>query len=293
MMDLEPEVEAEYHRFIKDFDPIARFSAPCLSVEDVLKAHFSIANHFLLEGEGIGGIGPKSKPLLESAVHRQVASFRGQGKWSNLFEYAATLFYGIIKNHPFHDANKRTAFLSALFQLYKGGYCPSVAEKVIEDLTVDVADAKLAKYARYKDLVKSGESDPEVKMIAKFFRDNTRAIDGKRYVVTFRELQKILSRYGYFLEDPEDNRIDVVKYEKKKKVLGFIGREENIRVRLGRIGFPRWTAQVTPADIKTVREMTGLTHRSGVDSGAFFHGLDDMQSLITTYNAPLMRLAYR
>lgn len=293
MMELEAEVAAEYHRFLKDFDPVVRFAAPCLCVDDVLRAHFLIANHFLLEGSGIGGIGPKSKPLLESAAHRQVASFRGQSKWTGLFEVTATLFYGIIKNHPFHDANKRTAFLSALFQLYKGGYCPSVSEKVLEDFTVDVADNNLEKFSRYKDLVKSGDSDPEVKMIAKFFRDNTRRIDGKRYVVTFRELQQILGRFDFYLVDPDDNRIDVVRYEKKKKILGIFGRDDTVRVRLGRIGFPRWTAQVPASDIKSVRELTGLNHRNGVDSGAFFHGLDDMQSLITTYNGPLMRLAYR
>ena len=292
MLELEPAVEGEYHRFLKEFEPVARLSAGCLSVDDVLKAHFLIANHFLIEGQGIGGIGPKSRPLLESAVFRQVSSFRGVSKWSNLFDHTATLFYGIIKNHPFHDANKRTAFLSALFQLYKGGFCPSISEKALEDFTVDVADNSLAKFSRYRELVKSGDPDPEVKMISKFFRDNARRIDGNRYVITFRELQKILNRYGFYLVDPIDNRIDVVRYEQKKRMMGIFGSEE-VRVRVGRIGFPRWTAQVTAADIKNVREITGLSHKNGVDSGAFFHGLDDMQSLITTYNAPLMRLAYR
>lgn len=292
MLDLEPEVEAEYHRYRADFDPIMQFDAPCLTIDDVLKAHFLIANHFLLEGAGIGGIGPKSKPLLESAIYRQVSSFRGQLKWTNIFDVTATLFYGIIKNHAFHDANKRTAFLTALFQLHRAGFCPSVNEKVIEDFTVDVADNKLRRYSRFKELERSKDSDPEVRMISKFLRDNTRRIDGKKYAVTFRELQKILNRYGYHLENPVDNRIDVIRYEKRKKGIIFTKNVEE-KVRLGRIGFPRWTAQVLHQDIKAVRQMTNLTHKDGVDSGAFFHGLDDVQSLITTYNEPLMRLAYR
>lgn len=292
MLDLEPEVEAEYQRFSSQYDSNPHFGPPCLSVDDVLRAHFLIANHFLLEGEGIGGIGPKDKSLLESAVFRQVSSFRGQQKWNNLFDITATLFFGIIKNHAFHDANKRTAFLTALLQLYRGGYCPSTSEKVLEDFTVDVADSKLSKFSRYRDFIKNGTPDPEVRMISKFFRDNTRKLDSKRYVVTFRELQKILNRYDYYLENPDDNRIDVVKYIEKKRFLG-LGKVQQERVRVGRIGFPRWTAQVLPSDIKAVRDMTGLTHKNGVDSGAFYHNLDDMQSLITTYNEPLMRLAYR
>lgn len=83
-----------------------------------------------------------------------------------------------------------------------------------------------------------------------------------------------------------------MKYEKRRRFYGF-GKEEDIRVRIGRIGFPRWTAQVSAATIKTARELTGLTANHGVDSGAFFHGLDPMQSLITTYNEPLLRLADR
>lgn len=198
MLPLEPEVQAEFDRVSADYDPVIKFGAPCLSVDDVLKAHYMIANHFLLEGTGIGGVGPKNKSLLESAVYRQVSSFRGQAKWTNLFDITATLFFGIIKNHAFYDANKRTAFLSALFQLYKNGFCPSVPEKQLEDFTVEVADNKLYRYARYKDLVKSKSPDPEVQFISKYLRDNTRRLDHQRYIITYRELKNILGRYGFF-----------------------------------------------------------------------------------------------
>lgn len=293
MLELEPEVQAEYERVAEDFHPIAQFGPPCLSVDDVLRAHYLIANHFLLEGAGIGGIGPKDNGLLESAVYRQISSFRGQEKWKNLFDITATLFFGIIKNHAFHDANKRTAFLTALFQLYQNNFCLAVSEKVLEDFTVDVADNNLKKFARYRDLLKAKADDPEVIMISRFLRDNTRRIDNRKYIVTYRELAKILGRYGFHLEAPDNNHIDVVRYERKKKILGIFGDGSDVRIRVGKIGFPRWTAQVSAGDIKSVRRMTSLTHEDGVDSGAFFHGLDDMQSLITTYNAPLMRLAYR
>ena len=264
----------------------------CLSVGDVLRAHYLVANHFYIEGTGIGGIGPKSRELLESAVFRQVTAFGGVTKWDRLFDVTATLFYGIIRNHAFYDANKRTAFLSALHQLYIGGFCPSVDEKKFEDFTVDIADHALSKYARYKDLVKSRDPDPEVRFISKWLKDNTRRIDNKRYAITYRELEVILRRYDYFLENPENNYIDIVRYEKKRRIFGLIGAAEQ-RIRVGRIGFPRWTCQVLPQTIKLTRQLTNLSAKDGVDSGAFFHGLDPIQSLITTYNEPLLRLANR
>jgi len=292
MLDLEPEVEAEFVRFTKEYREPTQFNSPCLSVHDVLNAHFQIANHFYLEGAGIGGIGPKDMNMLESTVCRQVSGYGEVIKWDHLFDISATLFYGIVKNHCFHDANKRTAFLTILYQLYRANYCPKVSEKEIEDFTVDVAEDKLKKYSRYRDLVKSGEEDPEVRFISFWFRQRVRTVDKKKYTITYRELQRILNRYGFYLENPDGNFIDVVTYRDEKTFFGF-GKPKRIRSRVAKVGFPRWTAQVFPETIKVVREACQLRHKDGVDSGAFFHGLDPIQSLITTYNAPLMRLADR
>jgi death-on-curing family protein len=292
LLGLEADVEADYHRVLAEFEPVEGLGVPCLSVGDVLRAHYLVANHFYLEGEGIGGLGPRSRELLESAVYRQVASFGGLVKWDRLFDVTATLFFGVIRNHAFYDANKRTAFLSALYQLYQAGFCPSVSEKEFEDLTVDVADRKLHKYSRYRDLVRSGLPDPEVRFISKWLKDNTRRIDHRRYAITYRELEVILRRYGFYMESPDNNYIDIIRYETKRRAFGILSPREE-RVRVGRIGFPRWTCQVLPQTIKLVRKMTGLSAKDGFDSGAFFHGLDPMQSLITSYNEPLLRLAYR
>lgn len=129
LLGLEADVESDYHRVLAEFEPIEELGMHCLSVADVLRAHYLVANHFYLQGEGIGGLGPRSRELLESAVYRQVAAFGDVIKWDRLFDVTATLFFGVIKNHAFHDANKRTAFLSILYQLYQAGYCPAVDKK--------------------------------------------------------------------------------------------------------------------------------------------------------------------
>jgi hypothetical protein len=78
MLDLDPSIEEEYQRSLARASEMKWHPrAGCLDAFDVLRAHFLIANHFYLEGEGIGGIGPRDFGLLESAVHRQIASFGG------------------------------------------------------------------------------------------------------------------------------------------------------------------------------------------------------------------------
>ena len=295
MLGFEPEVDAEYNRVLGGLAPEHVVGdSKCLSVKDVVRAHFLIVDRFLLEGEGIGGVGPRDTDLLCSAVSRQHVSFGGQSKWTSHFDVCATLFFGLIKNHPFHDANKRTALLCLLFQLYLFNWCPSIGEKEIEDFTVDVAENNLAKYSRFRLLQTEGP-DPEVKFISWYLKNNTRKLDNVPRAITYRELQVILGRYSYYLEAPKNNYIDIVKYETRttKKFLGLFPKSEKMRIRVGQVGFPRWTSPVSKGSLKIVRETTGLTSKDGVDSGAFFAGLDPMQSLITSYHAPLMRLAFR
>jgi death-on-curing protein len=290
---LTPEIQKEYERAIERFPSLDVSVGPrCLTVHEVLRAHYLIANHFYLVGEGLGGIGPKDVGLLESAVFRQTAQFAGVVKWDSLFDVCATLFFGLIKNHPFYDANKRTAFLAALFQLYQAGMCPATPEKVFEDLTVEVAEGALGKYARFRDLKDSGEVDPEIKFVAWFLRKNSRQIDNASYSVTYNELDTLLNRFNFGLADPKGNHIQIVRYEDRREFFG-LGKKVRIATRIGQVGFPRWTTQVSKNDVRHVREVTRLTAKDGVDSAAFFKGLDPMKSLIASYNEPLLRLAQR
>ena len=84
MNDLEPAILEQYRRVYESYNEVTQFPRPCLSVGDVLRAHFMIANHFYLEGEGIGGIGPKDINALESTVCRQISGYGGRSKWNGL-----------------------------------------------------------------------------------------------------------------------------------------------------------------------------------------------------------------
>ncbi len=291
MLELEGPIKEEYDRFLKQIEESKHQPrSGGLSAVDVLRAHFLIANHFYLEGGELGGIGPKSIDMLLSALDRQNVSLGKDYKWNGVFDICATIFYGLIKNHPFHDANKRTAFLSALYMLYVHGWCPSVSEKDFEDFTVEVAEGTLNKYSRYKDLVRRGDLDADVKFISHYLRKNTRKLDKSYRTVTFRELSVILERYGFRFGSANGNYIDILGEREKTK---FFGRKYKETYRVCTVGFPRWTAEVSKAAMKTIRESTGLSAKDGVDTASFFDGVDDMQSLMTTYNRPLMSLANR
>ena len=270
-----------------------------LSVHEVMRAHFLIADYFIREGDddgqGLGGIGPKSIDLLVSAVSRQSVSFCGIEKWNTIHEKAATLLFGLVMNHPFHDANKRTGYLSVIHFYYKNGYIMEATEKELEDLTVKIADRGLSKYPRFRDLTKYSD-DPEVEYIAHWLKTKTRRSDTKQYLITYRELNKIIGRYGAWMDNPRGNHIDVmrkvrIKYKSRYFWKPAVEKEEVRRV--CSFGFPGWSRQVGKGRLSYIRKELGLTVDNGIDSNAFFNGVDDMQVLIQIYEGALRRLAYR
>lgn len=267
-----------------------------LSASDDLRAHFAVVDYFLRkgEGDGVGGFGPKSTDLLISALSRQFVGFGDLDKWQSVPEKAATLLFGLVQNHPFHDANKRTAYLSTVHYLRQNGLIITVSEKALEDLTVLVAQNGLKKFPRFRELRKKSD-DPEVRFLAHYLRQNTRKIDRQQYFITYRELEKILKRYNVWLENPHNNQIDVMRWETVTKKHGLFGRKtesKEIR-RVCVLGFPGWTKQVGKGRLGYVRKELGLVPEEGVDSQSFFKDVDDMRVLIEMYEGALQRLAYR
>lgn len=290
---LDASVEREYQRWLAlvgPEDPYA--SRETIGLQQILRAHFLIIDFFAQSGEGVGGVGPRSMDLLHSAIYRQFVSFGGREKWTTSFEKCATLLFGLVKDHPFHDANKRTAYLVALYQLERMGRVLCLKQRDFEDFVVEVADNRLGQYARYEKS-KESQNDPEILFIADYLKRNTREVDRRSYTVTYNELQTILKKYGFELSSPKGNYIDIVEVEMRPKYLGLVGPKVRRERRVTQIGFPGWKKQVNRSAIKTVRDATGLTAEKGYDSKTFFQGADPIHTLIDTYSEPLRRLANR
>lgn len=252
-----------------------------LSVTDVLRVHFLIVDMFYGKHEGLGGIGPKDLGLLESAVARQYSSYGDHVRWERVEDKAATLLFGIVKNHPFHDANKRSAFLSCLYLLRIHGLVLQIHEDKFEDFVVKIADGSLKTMKKYVDSF-SAEDDGEIRYISFLLKTMTRQFDKKDIIITYRELDRILRRFDIGLFNPSGNYIDVCRIE------------DGIQAeRICRIGYPGATKQVLRHNLKYVREQTGLDALHGVDSQAFFRDAEPVSSLMAKYYEPLVRLADR
>ena len=76
-------------------------------------------------------------PRLVYVVHEEQLAEHGGNPKPNIFDLAAAYAYGIIKNHPFIDGNKRTGFLLAYIFLRLNGY----------ELNAPEAEAVLAVYS--------------------------------------------------------------------------------------------------------------------------------------------------
>jgi death-on-curing protein len=82
--------------------------------------------HEMQIAEHGGGTGIRDEGLLESALSRpENLSMYGT---PDVFDLAAAYAFGIAKNHPFVDGNKRTAFVAAAVFLELNGYIFQASE---------------------------------------------------------------------------------------------------------------------------------------------------------------------
>jgi len=89
-----------------------------------------------------GQLGLRDQGLLESAIARPQHRWRYEPD-SDLSDLAASYGFGLIKNHPFIDGNKRIGFVTAnMFPLLNGHEIEAPEPQVV-DITVRVADGSL------------------------------------------------------------------------------------------------------------------------------------------------------
>ncbi len=166
---LPKEIRDAYEHDKKNCPDLA-FERDLINVTDVLKAHYILADYFTDESSGEETekmlVGVRSYDLLASALGRQNVEFEGKRKYTNKLDICSTLFYGLVKDHAFHDGNKRTALLILLYQLQRYGYYPQRQFAEFEKLVVSVADNRLP--AVYKNVWKKFHKidDAEIKSIS-------------------------------------------------------------------------------------------------------------------------------
>lgn len=76
-----------------------------------IKEDIVLAIHQRQISEHGGGNGIRDKTLLESALRKPQDLYTYGNPSPSLIELSASYAYGIIKNHPFVNGNKRTAYV--------------------------------------------------------------------------------------------------------------------------------------------------------------------------------------
>ncbi|PQC28023.1 type II toxin-antitoxin system death-on-curing family toxin [Enterococcus mundtii] len=84
-------------------------------------------------------IGVKDVNALEMCVGQLQASAFGEEVYPSIYEKAAILLIQLIKKHPFHNANKRTAFLATFVFLKINGQLLAIDQKGAVNLVVYIA----------------------------------------------------------------------------------------------------------------------------------------------------------
>lgn len=104
-----------------------------LNERQVLRMH----EQLLAQTGGMPGV--RDEGLLQSALEVPFQSFGGDDIYPSIQQKAARLGYGLIKNHPFLDGNKRIGTHVMLVFLCLNGIELDYTQKELEDIILSVA----------------------------------------------------------------------------------------------------------------------------------------------------------
>ena len=122
------------------------------TIQDIYELHNQLEEVFILSS------GVRDENLLASAVNTPFQTFMGNDLYPSLYDKAAQLCYGIVKNHPFTDGNKRTALHSMYVYLIINGFDIIATQQEVEDLIINVAagnmrNVELAQWLRDNTII--------------------------------------------------------------------------------------------------------------------------------------------
>lgn len=94
-----------------------------------------------------GSHGIRDQGLLESALAQPQASFFGELLHPTIYGQATAYLYHLIKNHPFIDGNKRSAFAVMDTFIRLNGYSLILENIEVYEIVLQVAKSEMGKEA--------------------------------------------------------------------------------------------------------------------------------------------------
>jgi len=99
--------------------------------------------HNLMYSATGGSSGIRDLAALESAIYHAYASFECRDLYKTIEEKAARQAYGIIRNHPFIDGNKRTGLFVMLVFLELNSIKLDFKQSELVYLGIGIANGKI------------------------------------------------------------------------------------------------------------------------------------------------------
>lgn len=284
MKYLDDELLKAYKYDLSQCPNIEDISSPLINISDVLKAHYILADYFTDPSANIEAetmmVGVRSYDLLYSAVCRQTCSYGHKSKYTDTLEICSTLFFGLVKDHAFHDGNKRTALLTLLNQMLMFGYYPNSSIYEFEKLVVAIAANKLE--AKYNNAWKKfrKQDDQDIKVIAYLIR---KMVDKKNSAyhnsITMKEFVKALEEQGVQCEHTGP----------KIKFTRMVPRRIFPKVYTYAINFYGWTRLVEAKMARDTLDELHITEEFPT-SQSLFEGREPLYKIVAQFEEPLRRL---
>ncbi|MGF6508509.1 type II toxin-antitoxin system death-on-curing family toxin [Paraburkholderia sp. 32] len=115
-----------------------------LSAEDILYIHDVLVVVFENDGDPISPAGARNEgSLVESAANRPKTALGSTEKYRTVVAKAAALFHSLVKNHAFHNGNKRTALVSMIRFLDLNNMRIIATDQDLFDLVTNAAKGNL------------------------------------------------------------------------------------------------------------------------------------------------------
>ncbi len=241
-----------------------------LKPEDVLEFHYVLVRDFAKSKNPIFMPGPRSRTYLDSAVHRQRTSLGFIAKYPTVSMAAASLLYGIVLGHPFHDGNKRTALVAALVFLDKNGWVLTCDEDEIYKFLLQLADHKVIDSEKGQFEL----ADTEVIEVARWLQSRIKTVTRREQPLRFRNLKTILEDEGCELEPLHGNRINIRRGHLQTQVF-----------------YQKMGADVDKNTIHKIRKDLQLDEEHGYDSDIFYNRGPRIPDFINKYRKLLDKLA--
>lgn len=246
--------------------------------------------------------GIKFEELLQSAVDRQLVGSGKYFKYSNCFSNCASLMYGVIKNHSFHNGNKRTGLLCMIKHLYKNGYVlkPDLRHQDIYDLIIAIDVNQLVNYANKHKLYKKWlrrnrlqksaqlEIDNQILFIEYWLRTNSISKNVSiKSKIKLSKLQSILESKGLNIT-AIGTKITVFR-EVETKFLGFKTGKKKVNEKTYSLG--KSLTEINRSTLKKLRRDFNLTANEGVDNIIFYDDASFIDEELNNYRRIIYKLA--